>query len=137
MLIIFFSISTSEDIWIIHPDDLNIKGREKVKDPELIMVNQLVQRVNSSPPVNRAQQFTIFMFKDSNIMAPAGENQLLNLFRTEQRYITGNHHPVFLEAKLNAQCIPDNGPNPSLTSFTISISRKLYSSGILVMIFTF
>jgi hypothetical protein len=39
MLIIFFSINTSEDLWIIHPDDLNIKGREKVNDPALIMVN--------------------------------------------------------------------------------------------------
>ena len=137
MLIIFFSINTSEDLWIIHPDDLNIKGREKVNDPALIMVNQLVQRVNSGPPVNRAQRFKIFMFKDSNIMALAGGDQLLNLFRTDQRYITENHHPVFRGAKLNAECIPDNGPNPGLTSFTISISRKLYSSGVLVMIITF
>ena len=88
MLIIFFSINTSEDLWIIHPDDLNIKGREKANDPALIMVNQLVQRVNSGPPVNRSQRFKIFMFKDSNIMAPAGGDQLLNLFRTDQRYIT-------------------------------------------------
>ena len=80
MLIIFFSINTSEDLWIIHPDDLNIKGRKKVNDPTLIMVNQLFQRVNSEPPVNRSQRLEIIMFKDSNIMAPAEGDQLLNLF---------------------------------------------------------
>jgi hypothetical protein len=85
MLVIFLSINTSEDLCVIHPEDLNIQGREKINDPALIMINQLVKRVNTGPPVNRAQRLKVFMFKNSNIMAPAGRNQLLNLFRTDQR----------------------------------------------------
>ena len=86
MLIIFFSINTSEDLWIIHPDDLNIKVRGKVNNPAFIMVNQLVQRVDAGSPVNRAQRLKVFMFKDCNIMTSTGRNQLLNLLDPQAVY---------------------------------------------------
>ena len=80
MLVIFFGIYTSKYLCVIHPDDLNIKGRKKINDPALIVVNQVIERGDTGLPVNRAQRFKVFMFKNSNIMASAFGKQKLNLF---------------------------------------------------------